>query len=117
MDLINLFQYLAALALVLALLVGLAWVVRRAGFAQVTRPARGKRRLEVLEVLPLDPKRRLMLVRCDTEAHLLLLGQDGDLVIQRGIAHPRFELPSADASALKPLDKQSDKPAEAEVSP
>ncbi len=92
MDLINLVQYIAALVLVLALILGLAWLVRRSGFAPVARAPKGRRRLELLEVLPLDPKRRLVLVRCDQQAHLLLLGIDGDLVVQRGIDSPRFEV-------------------------
>ena len=91
MDAISIVQYLAALALVIALILGLAWILRRSGFAPMVRTPRGKRRLEVLEVLPLDPKRRLALVRCDAKAHLLLLGADGDLVVATDLDAPRFE--------------------------
>ena len=34
-----------------------------------------ERRLAVVESLMLDPQRRLLLVRCDGEEHLLLLGE------------------------------------------
>ena len=39
----------------------------------------GRRRLAVQEVLPLDPKRRLVLVRCDGRDLLLLTGGAGDM--------------------------------------
>ncbi|GAA0605811.1 hypothetical protein GCM10009416_49010 [Craurococcus roseus] len=38
-----------------------------------------RRRLSVHEVLPLDPKRRLVLVRCDGRDLLLLTGGAGDV--------------------------------------
>ena len=37
------------------------------------------RRLAVREVLPLDPKRRLVLVRCDDRELLLLTGGAGEV--------------------------------------
>ena len=39
----------------------------------------GRRRLAVREVLPLDPKRRLVLVRCDDRDLLLLTGGAGEV--------------------------------------
>ena len=39
----------------------------------------GGRRLSVQEVLPLDPKRRLVLVRCDNRDLLLLTGGAGEI--------------------------------------
>jgi len=39
------------------------------------------RRLELLESLPLDTRRRLVLVRCDKAEHLILLGLNEDIVI------------------------------------
>ncbi|MDR2412193.1 MAG: flagellar biosynthetic protein FliO [Holosporales bacterium] len=41
------------------------------------------RYLKVLETLPLDPKRRLVLVQCDTRVYLLLLGGATDFVVDR----------------------------------
>jgi flagellar protein FliO/FliZ len=43
------------------------------------RPGGGGRRLAVQEVLPLDPKRRLVLVRCDGRELLLLTGGTGEV--------------------------------------
>jgi flagellar protein FliO/FliZ len=66
-----------ALAITLGL-VGLAAVaVRRFGpewIARLQRP-RAERRLSIVESLPLDPARRLVLVRLDGAERLLLLGE------------------------------------------
>jgi flagellar protein FliO/FliZ len=45
-----------------------------------TKPG-GRRRLAVQEVLPLDPKRRLVLVRCDGRDLLLLMGGAGEVPV------------------------------------
>jgi flagellar protein FliO/FliZ len=69
----------AAFALALTLgLVGLAAVaLRRFGPDTLARftPTRKERRLAVVESLVLDPSRRLVLVACDGEERLLLLGE------------------------------------------
>lgn len=79
MDLAGYFQFVAALALVLGLIGALAWLVRRSGVAGSLMPSAARkgegRRLGVVEVLPLDPRRKLVLVRCDGREHLLLLNQ------------------------------------------
>ena len=38
-----------------------------------------RRRLAIQEVLPLDPKRRLVLIRCDNRDLLLLTGSAGEV--------------------------------------
>jgi flagellar protein FliO/FliZ len=66
-----------ALAITLGL-VGLAAVIaRRFGPEWLTRLQRPKaeRRLAIIESLPLDPARRLVLVRLDASERLLLLGE------------------------------------------
>ncbi len=88
------FRFLLALVFVLGLIGLIAWAARRFGLLRGTvRPRNGQRRLEVIETAAIDSKRRLMLVRRDGTEHLLLLGINGDLVIERGIT-------PADKSAL-----------------
>jgi flagellar protein FliO/FliZ len=71
----------AALAGVLALILGLAWIARLrqpgAGGPLGALTARGRRRLAVVETLPLDARTRLMLVRCDDQEHLVAVGPAG----------------------------------------
>jgi flagellar protein FliO/FliZ len=70
----------AALAAVLALVGLSAQLLRRLRLVPATGPA-GARRLALLEALPLDPKRRLLLLRCDGAEVLLLVGGPQDLVV------------------------------------
>lgn len=70
---------LFALVATLALLLGVAWGARRLG---MLRPGQeGERRLRISESLMLDPRRRLVIVRCDEREHVLLLSPAGDLVV------------------------------------
>lgn len=77
-------RFLLALAFVVALIGACAWVARRLGLGGRLVTGGGKRRLAILEVLPIDGKRRLVLFRRDAVEHLILLGVQGDLVIERG---------------------------------
>ncbi len=79
-----------ALALAVTLgLVGLCVVAFRRFGPETLRRMQGfqtgrtERRLAVIETLVLDPTRRLVLVRCDAEERLLLLGE-GQVVPHAG---------------------------------
>ena len=76
MDLAEIARMLAALAVTLGL-GGLALVAFRrfAPMAVLQLKTPAERRLKVVESLMLDPHRRLLLIRCDGEEHLLLLGE------------------------------------------
>ncbi|MBX6323286.1 MAG: flagellar biosynthetic protein FliO [Rhodospirillaceae bacterium] len=79
-------RFAAALAFVLALIAVVGWIARRAGLgARLPRGGGRQRRMGLVEVLPLDAKRRLVLVRRDGVEHLLLVGPAGDLVVEHGI--------------------------------
>ncbi len=70
------FKALAALCAVVLI----SFAVLRALCATMGAPKPGGgRRLAVQEVLPLDPKRRLVLVRCDGRDLLLLTGGAGEV--------------------------------------
>jgi len=77
-------RFLIALVFVIAMIGALAWIVRRFGWANRFVAPAGKKRLSVLEVLPIDGKRRLVLLRRDGVEHLLLLGINSDLVVESG---------------------------------
>lgn len=79
----------AALALVIVLgLIGLcALAARRLGLGGARGGARfgRERRLSVIETLALDPRRRLVLLRRDETEHLVILGPNGETVVERGV--------------------------------
>jgi flagellar protein FliO/FliZ len=87
MDYTSYLQTVLALGLVVALILGAAWMARRAGFGSGggRAPGRRRRRLTQVESLALDGKRRLVLVACDGREHLLLVGGGADLVIERNM--------------------------------
>jgi flagellar protein FliO/FliZ len=94
------FRFLIALIFVLALIGVLAWAARRYGFLRGTvRPRNGERRLQVVEIAPVDSKRRLLLLRRDGTEHLVLLGPTTDVVIESGIV--RSNAPAARGEAAE----------------
>lgn len=82
-------QFVFALIFVLGLIALLALLARRMGLGYRV-PSRGRRarRLSVVEVIPLDARRRLALVRRDRVEHLVLLGANSELLIEAGIPAP-----------------------------
>ena len=86
MDLEVYSRFVLALVAVLALIGAVAWLARRFGLGGKMAPNRGRdRRLAVSEVMALDARRRLVLVKRDTTEHLVLLGPGGDLVLERDV--------------------------------
>lgn len=73
-----------ALLAVIVLLLGFAWVSRRFGLAGRFMPG-SKRRLAVIESLALDNRRKLLLLRRDGVEHLVLLGPETAILVERGI--------------------------------
>ena len=77
------------LVFVVALIALTGVVLRRFAPGAMVRWRPGQeRRLGVVEVAALDPKRRLMLVRRDNVEHLLLLGAGNEVVVEANIQRP-----------------------------
>ena len=93
MDVGSYFRFVLALAFVLALIGVMAWLARRFGFAGPARLPGQSRRLQVIETLAVDARRRLVLVRRDQTEHLLLIGGANDVTVETGIRPP--SLPEA----------------------
>ena len=107
MDLDQYIRFLMALVFVVALIMVVAWVMRRVGMAGGTVRGRARqRRLSVVEALPIDAKRRLILVRRDDREHLILLSANGDLLVD-STAAAGFDTAlarNADTPAARPAD-------------
>ena len=87
MDLEGYFRFAIALVFVLGLIGLLALVAKRLGMApRVTVSAsRGDKRVNIVDVTNIDGKRRLILVRRDDTEHLILLGVNGETVVESAI--------------------------------
>jgi flagellar protein FliO/FliZ len=77
MESVDFSRLFLALAFVIFLIWLCAFIVQRTGLDRRLRGTTGsKGRLQVLEVLYLDPKRRVILMRADTSEYLVLLAGD-----------------------------------------
>ena len=88
-----LLKFASAFVFVICLMLILPWVLRRAGLPGAVMVSPGTRkRLKIVEFLPLDTRRRLVLVRRDDKEHLLVLGPDGETVVESGIPAPESNI-------------------------
>ena len=80
-------RFVLALVFVLGLIFFIGWLARRfaPGRGLFTAMKSRERRLAILETLPLDNRRRLVLIRRDGKQHLLLIGGQTDMMIEQGI--------------------------------
>jgi flagellar protein FliO/FliZ len=83
-------RFAAALIFVLALIGAAAFVARAFGFLTPMQRKPGERRLALIEMLSLDPRRRIVLVRRDNKEHLILLSPTGETILESDIdvQHP-----------------------------
>lgn len=87
MDAYSLIRTLGALAVVLGLLAGALWIVRRYDIGLPGRVGNGggTRRIEVIERTTLDGRRSVALLRRDGREHLILLAPEGNVMLEAGI--------------------------------
>lgn len=84
-EILSLLRTLGALAVVLGMLAGALWAVRR---YDLKLPGRflvgqhGTRRVAVVERLALDGRRSIALIRCDGQEHLVLIAPEGLLSLR-----------------------------------
>ncbi len=81
MDWVQLIRVIGILLVIIALMGGLGLLIRRLGLGGAA-PLGPTRRLRILESLSLDPRRRAILLACDDVAHLVILGPEGQTLIQ-----------------------------------
>lgn len=98
----DLLRYGLALVAVIALVVAAAAVYRYLlpTGPRIPRVARKDRRLRIVELMPIDGRRQLVLVRRDQTEHLLLLFADRGIVVERNIG----SLPPAPIAPALPPD-------------
>ena len=85
-------RFLLALIFVIGLIGLLTLLARRFGFGAIRlSPAfmgkgrNGKSRVSIVEATSIDARRRLVLVRRDDTEHLILIGANSELVVERNI--------------------------------
>lgn len=79
-------RFLSALVFVVALMGGLWLILKKMGInGGFTLQQGKKRRLKIVEMLPIDVKHKAVLLRCDDKDHLVILGPNGETVIEKSI--------------------------------
>ncbi|MEZ0223769.1 MAG: flagellar biosynthetic protein FliO [Alphaproteobacteria bacterium] len=88
MDMTLSLKAIAAFVFVMGLMYLLSWGIRKLGLNGQSLLPGAKRRLKIVEYLPLDARRRLVLVRRDQKEFLLVLGPQGETVVEGNIPAP-----------------------------
>jgi flagellar protein FliO/FliZ len=85
MDMTLALKALAAFAFVMGLMFFFSVLLKKLGLSGERIAGGSKRRLKIVEYLPLDARRRLVLVRRDQKEFLLVLGPQGETVVESDI--------------------------------
>lgn len=85
MALLDITRILFALIAVLGLIGVFSIIARRIGITSGSLMATRQKRLQLVDTVGLDPKRRLAIIRCDDREHLIILGPNGETVIDQNI--------------------------------
>lgn len=97
-------RFLMALGVVLALIGVGAWAVKRFVVERgLPVGRRDARRLQVVETLSLDARRKLVLLRRDGTEHLVLFGANQELLVESGIDRAAGSPKPSDAGRLVPI--------------
>lgn len=103
MDMLSLLRTLGGLGVVLGLLAGALWVVRRYDVRLLGRIGGGAaRRLELVERLTVDAKRSVALIRRDGFEHLIFIDPAGAVIVESGIPCGKPEQAETEARAGDP---------------
>ena len=80
---LDILRLLLSLAVVLGLMGGLAFLIKKLGLAGA-QPAQksGKKDLEMVETLALDARRRAVILRNKDKEHLVILGANSETLIE-----------------------------------
>ena len=103
MDITTYIKAFLGLAIVIGLIMGFAYVLKRMGFGDALRgPLGRKRRLSTVEAVMLDSRHKAILLRRDDVEHLVLVGPNTSQVIEQGIPAPPPAAPPGDTPPVEP---------------
>ena len=101
MDILVLIRTFGALAIVLGLLAGALWAVRRFDLRLPGRVGgQPHRRLELVERLSIDQRRTAVLIRRDDREHLVLLSPEGHVKLESLFSPAAAETATAGAGSF-----------------
>lgn len=81
LDTASMLRLVAAFCVVLGLMGGLAFLLRYLN-SRTLGSYGAKRRLRIIEALPIDHKRKAVILQCDEAEHLIILGHENETVVE-----------------------------------
>lgn len=90
MNAFDVIRALGALILVIGIILGMAWLMRRYGAGMRSKVGLAPSDLRVVEWRTLDVRRKLAVVHWDGREHLLCLGPTVDFLVAERSAPPSF---------------------------
>jgi flagellar protein FliO/FliZ len=82
----DILRFISAFVLVISLMGGLWLVLKKMGInGGLTLQQGKKRRLKIVEILPLTSNHKAVLLRRDDKEHLVILGTNGQTVVEQSI--------------------------------
>lgn len=100
-------KFFFAFTFVISLMFGFAWVLKKMGLSGKSMLPNARRRLRIVEHLPLDHRRRLLLVRRDDRDHLIILGPNSETVVEANIPVTADSAAAAAPDTTAPADKEA----------
>lgn len=97
----DLLRMIVTLAVVVALMGGLAMLLKRLGLSGALPTQAGSKRLQVVERLTLDTRRQLVLLKRDNKEHLVILSAQGETVLESDIKAPVKKAVATDKKDIK----------------
>ncbi len=85
MGLTGIVKLLGALIFVVALMGGFALLLKKFGLGNAALASRAGKRMKLVEVMTIDARRKAVILECDDEQHLVILGPTGDTVVKNNI--------------------------------
>ena len=86
MESTEILRFISALVFVVALMGGLWLILKKLGInGGFTLQQGKKRRLHIVEMLPMTSTHKAVLLRCDDKDHLVILGPNGETVVEKSI--------------------------------
>jgi len=82
----DIIRFIVALIFVVSLMALLWIILKKLGLSGGVSAIHGKkRRLKIVEILPIDLRHKAVLLRCDDKDHLVILGPNGETVVEQSM--------------------------------
>ena len=75
-------RFFLALCFTLSLIGIVYWLAKRFGLNRITGKVNAGDRIGILEIRQIDSRHKLVLIRCDTTEHLILISPEGGVLLE-----------------------------------